>query len=673
MKEKLKKHVENVKGFFSKEDKSTTMLRRFWIVGISIILIVIAIFTGLVAYAETFSGRVMPGVHIDGTSIGGMRADELKDFLNAMNDKLIDQGIQFTFTYNGSTDSLTIYPVIVTGSNSKDIVTIDIEDEVARLIAYDKKPTVMGRIVSTIDHRMRPREVTLESVWVDEEEILESINDHIGDQETDPRNAGVKITSTDPLEYEVTSSSPGVIFITDDVVEQIERDWSRLRAPDITLTREMVEPTIVEDDVARIDDRLDNVFDDGALTLTHTDPQTEQSYSWVITVNDISEWIEIQRTDEDRLVFGLHEDSVKTFLDEEIADSVNAEARDAKFEVSEDGKVTEFQGSRPGTKLEIDGTYTAINEAIIQRTQHDEGISQTLDVVVEQVEPNIKTGEINELGISEVLGVGYSNFSGSPSNRVHNIRNAINKLNGVLVPPGEEFSTIQHTQPFTLAGGYLPELVIKGDEIKPEIGGGLCQIGSTLFRMAMNSGLEITERRNHSLVVNYYNDPTNGLPGTDATIYDPAPDFRFKNDTNNYILVQGEMNPSTGDLTFILWGTNDGRDGYYTKPQVSRWIPHGETKEIPTTKLAPGVRECQSAYTGAEASFTYIRELPNGEREERVFESYYRPLPQICLVGVAEDGATCDPTDEDCVIESSEVPLSEAEQDPDGIPAEPIE
>jgi len=159
-------------------------------------------------------------------------------------------------------------------------------------------------------------------------------------------------------------------------------------------------------------------------------------------------------------------------------------------------------------------------------------------------------------------------------------------------------------------------------------------VGTTLFRMAMNSGMEITERRNHSLVVSYYNDPANGLPGTDATIYDPSPDFRFKNDTNNYILIQTAMNEKTGELKFTIWGTRDGRKGSYTKPVVHKWIPAGAPRITETTSLAPGEKTCQSAFRGAQASFTYTRVMPDGTKQDKVFESYYRPLPQICLVGV---------------------------------------
>ena len=77
----------------------------------------------------------------------------------------------------------------------------------------------------------------------------------------------------------------------------------------------------------------------------------------------------------------------------------------------------------------------------------------------------------------------------------------------------------------------MPESVIKGNELKDEVGGGMCQIGTTLFRMAMNSGMQITQRANHSLVVSYYADPVNGNPGTDATLYEPILDLKFELDS----------------------------------------------------------------------------------------------------------------------------------------------
>ena len=189
--------------------------------------------------------------------------------------------------------------------------------------------------------------------------------------------------------------------------------------------------------------------------------------------------------------------------------------------------------------------------------------------------------------------------------------------------------------------GYLPEQVIKGREIKPEIGGGMCQIGTTLFRMAMNSGMDVTQRRNHSLVVSYYADPVNGNPGTDATLYEPDLDLKFINDTGRHLLLQTDIDYKKQQLVFTLWGNPDGRSGSYTHPLVSRWIPAGDQEQILVDDgaLKPGEKKCQTAFRGAVASFTYTRVTPQGEKIERGFDSYYRPLPKICLVG-AEPG-TC--------------------------------
>ena len=91
------------------------------------------------------------------------------------------------------------------------------------------------------------------------------------------------------------------------------------------------------------------------------------------------------------------------------------------------------------------------------------------------------------------------------------------------------------------------------------------------------------------------------------------------------------------DLAFTLWGTSDGRVGSYSKPVVLRWIKAPDPKETPTTDLPPGERKCDVPHPGADASFTYTVELPDGSKKETVYTSHYRALAQVCLVGVPPD------------------------------------
>jgi vancomycin resistance protein YoaR len=232
----------------------------------------------------------------------------------------------------------------------------------------------------------------------------------------------------------------------------------------------------------------------------------------------------------------------------------------------------------------------------------------------------------------ELLGTGYSNFSGSPNNRRHNIATGSAALHGLVIPPDKEFSLGEALGPIEKETGYLPELVIKGDKTVPEYGGGLCQVGTTTFRAAMASGLPITERRNHSYSVSYYLE--NGLPGTDATIYPPHPDLRFLNDTGQYILIQ--VRSAGNDLYYDLWGKPDGRIAERTTPRIWDRVSPPPTKEVETTDLAPGVRKCtERAHTGLKAEFTYTVKYANGEIKEQVFRSTYKPWQEVCLVGKA--------------------------------------
>ena len=276
------------------------------------------------------------------------------------------------------------------------------------------------------------------------------------------------------------------------------------------------------------------------------------------------------------------------------------------------------------------------------------GATSSVALIVDAEEPKLKMADVNNLGITSIIGIGTSTFKDSHSNRIKNIAHAVERLNGTIIAPGEEFSAIRYAGPFTEENGYLPEEVIKGTEIKKEVGGGMCQIGTTLFRMAMNSGMPITQRTNHSLVVSYYADPVNHNPGTDAAIYEPILDLKFMNDTGNYMLVETNIDYKKQMLTFTLWGKPDGRYGYYSHPIVSKWITPGDEQDTYTTELAPGVQKCQNAFKGAVASFTYTRFTSTTEKIDRIFTSAYRALPKICMIGIASstpsDGSSASST-----------------------------
>ncbi len=173
--------------------------------------------------------------------------------------------------------------------------------------------------------------------------------------------------------------------------------------------------------------------------------------------------------------------------------------------------------------------------------------------------PQTKLADTNTLGIDELVAVGESDFTGSPRNRVHNVTVGADKFDGIIVAPNEEFSFNENLGDVDGEHGFLPELVIKKGGVVPEFGGGLCQVSSTTFRAAMNAGLPITARRNHSFAVQYY-----APQGTDATIYPGSSDLKFVNNLPSSVLIHTKI--IGRKLYFEFYGSKDSRQVAFEGP-----------------------------------------------------------------------------------------------------------
>ncbi|HNV97682.1 MAG TPA: VanW family protein, partial [bacterium] len=346
---------------------------------------------------------------------------------------------------------------------------------------------------------------------------------------------------------------------------------------------------------------------------------------WNIKSDIYKNWLIVKQVD-NKIKIGLDFEGYKKYLEEKIIKDVNVEVQDAKF-LMKGGKVSEFKSSQDGRQIDLEKTLELVENNLNDLIKESE-------IIVNISKSEVSTKDINDLGIKEIIGTGFSDFKGSPKNRIHNIKTGAAKLNGLLIKPGEEFYTIKNLLPIDAEGGYLPELVIKGNRTIPEYGGGLCQIGTTMFRAAVESGLNITQRRPHSYRVVYY-EPA----GTDATIYDPMPDLRFINDTSNYILIQARIEGTK--LYFDFWGTKDGRVVSVGKPVIYNIVKPGPTKMIQSTELKPGEKNCiESAHNGADAYFDYNITYSDGTKHEERFSSHYVPWQAVCLVGATASSTT---------------------------------
>jgi len=308
-------------------------------------------------------------------------------------------------------------------------------------------------------------------------------------------------------------------------------------------------------------------------------------------------------------------DKFKTLLQYE-SDSLNTLPSDAKFSISA-GKVSIYQASQTGKVIKLNEAVELIVRALEQNG------TKKITLPYETKEPTVSaqtSADIEKYGIKELIGTATTDFSRSPANRIANIKTGVSYISGALVKPGEQFSTLAKLGSIDRSSGYLPELVIKENATVPEYGGGLCQVSTTLFRAAMNSGLEITARQNHSYRVPYYEPPV----GMDATIYSPRPDFKFLNDTSAYILVQGAV--SGNRITFEFYGTKDGRSVSISDPYVYDVTAPPETIYIEDSTLQSGEEvRVDRAHSGAKASFNYKVTKNGREIINQTFVSSYVP------------------------------------------------
>jgi vancomycin resistance protein YoaR len=322
-------------------------------------------------------------------------------------------------------------------------------------------------------------------------------------------------------------------------------------------------------------------------------------------------------------------DAALTEILDPIRDQVTSPPADAQFDF-ENGKVISFKPSKDGKEM----NDKILRQVLLEKVSRPERLPSTLAITIPMtiIKPAVTTESVNNMGIKELVGSGTSLFQHSISNRIYNISLASSKLNGILVPPGEVFSTVKALGDISSLSGYKSAYVISGGKTVLGDGGGVCQVSTTLFRAALAAGLPIVERNAHAYRVGYYEEDSG--PGVDAAIYSPTVDFKFKNDTDKYILIQTAFDPVEMRLTFNLYGTKDGRIVNMTQPVITSQSPAPAPlyQDDPTLPVGT-VQQVDFAAAGANVYFT--REVTrNGQvLDHDTFKSYYRPWQAIYLRG----------------------------------------
>ncbi len=335
----------------------------------------------------------------------------------------------------------------------------------------------------------------------------------------------------------------------------------------------------------------------------------------------------IDSSDGARYQISIDQDLITDAL-EEITPDLDCRPENARFIFNDDTRELELlEPAIIGRDLDIAGTIEAINKSFADGAHE---IALVFDATLPEIGDDASAADF---GITELVSVASTYFNGSGSARVHNITTASAAFHGLLIPPGETLSMAEVLGDITLDNGYAEGLIIYGGHTIKGVGGGVCQVSTTLFRTAFYGGYPIVERHPHAYLVSYYQQgPNSPGPGLDATVFVPMVDLKFTNDTPSWLLMETYIYGT--QLVWKFYSTSDGRVVEISEPEISNKV---EPKK-PLYKENPDLPKGEKKQVDWEAEgmdvVVYRTVTRNGEvLFEDLVETYYLPWQAVYEYG----------------------------------------
>ncbi len=599
-------------------NKITNKKKAFILSTAFLLLIFVSLLVYYTTWDKKYRNSINPGIQIGNIDLSGLTIEQAQNKINSEADRMELSGLPIS--YNGQQ---MILPSNISASTdlSFPVFVYNRDETLKELLNTSPKDSFLSYLLNSLRGTFSNKRIDM-VYSLDKERAKTFITQNLNNIEVEPLNAAFAVEkNTDEIIFTIEPERVGKKIDFDSAFNQIEEQLKNLNPQDVPLKTITSRPMVHVSDLEILRPAAELLIARGDLKLT----TNATNSPWIIKKELLASWI-ISEGETGNYHLSLDNNKITDYLKNTIAPKIDQEAKKPRYEMAS-GKMSSWQTGADGQKLNIENSITKIKEQYLINNLNE--VALIIDEAKSQLSENI-----DAYNIQEIIGTGHSKFSGSPANRRHNIQVGADAVNGILIAPGEEFSLVKALGEIDAKSGYLPELVIKNNKTIPEYGGGLCQVGTTIFRSALMSGLPITARQNHSYRVAYY-EPA----GTDAAIYDPWPDVRFLNDSGNYILIQARI--IKDDLYFDFWGKKDGRIASSTTPVIYNLTKPAPAKIVETTDLKPGEKKCtEKAHNGADAYFDYMVTYPSGNTKSTRFKSHYVPWQEVCLIGVSATSTT---------------------------------
>ena len=407
----------------------------------------------------------------------------------------------------------------------------------------------------------------------------------------------------------------------------------------VALTVEETQPEILD---ASAQAELARSILSEALVLT-APGGSEESGPWTISPEELAGMLAISRVSNGEGVdpvyqVAVNEDLFVAYLNTLAAD-LHIDPVNTRFMFNDDtGLVEVIEPAVIGRDLNVQASVSYVNERL---AAGEHQIELQFDTLQPEVTDEM-TGE--DLGITELIEEQWTYFVGSDAARVQNIQTAAAQFHGLLVAPGETFSMADALGNVSLENGYAEALIIYGDQTIQGVGGGVCQVSTTLFRTAFFAGFPIVERHAHAYRVGYYEQEAGGYrnsqwAGFDATVYVPIVDLKFTNDTEYWLLMETYVYTGSQSILWRFYSTEDGRTVDWETTGPTNIVPAPDDLYRENPDLEKGViKKVDYAADGADINITRTVYIDGKVYFADSFYTHFQPWQAVYEYGPGTEG-----------------------------------
>ncbi|MBN2257650.1 MAG: VanW family protein [Anaerolineaceae bacterium] len=572
-----------------------------------------------------YDQRILPGVSVNGVALGGMTRAEAGDLL----EHTLNYPVQGRVVLKASGQSWVTTPINL---------GFQFDHQQTTLNAYQvgRDTSIFSWLFDPIFALLVGNSISPVMIYNEKvaEQYMHTLALHI-DQPAMEAHLGIKDNMV-----ELTAGQIGRNLDVPAALLAVNSGLAALRDFSITLPVQETRPAILDaSEQAVIIQRI--LF--APLILSMPEGYNDVG-PWVVSVESLAQMLVIDRIDQGGISsyqVTIDQEALRNIL-HDLEIDINREVQNARFIFNDDTRLLDLhQSAVVGRRLDVATSVINISQALL------EGEKNQVLVILTEPPTVLDDATGDQLGIHELIWAETSYYYGSSPERIQNIKAAADRFHGLLVPPGAVFSMAEALGDISLDNGYAEALIIFGDQTIKGIGGGVCQVSTTLFRTAFHAGFPISERHAHAYRVSYYEQRPNGgidptLAGLDATVFVPLVDVKFTNDTPYWLLM--ETYARNTSITWKFYSTADGRsvEWHTTGPMNIVEAPEPLYRENPDLEKDE-IKQLDWEAEGADVNVTRLVYRNGSLLFHDEFRTHYLPWQAVFEYG---PGTTDIPTPE---------------------------